>query len=128
MESRTKPLVRTLWAFAVETSRELSPLPSSAPRAIGYDQKEDFMDETTDPEKIAEQAKEHIAGAAESLKETASSIAEAARPAAETTWNDAKSELSRLHSTCEGYVKEKPIQTLLVLFAIGVLAGLLVRR
>ncbi|HXO96791.1 MAG TPA: hypothetical protein VN857_09420 [Chthoniobacterales bacterium] len=86
------------------------------------------MDETTDLEKIAEQEKEQIAGAAESLKETASSIAEAARPVAEAAWNDAKSELSRLHSTCEGYVKEKPIQTLLVLFAIGVLAGLLVRR
>ena len=128
MESRTKPLVRTLWAFAVETSRELSLLPSSAPRAIGYGQKEDFMDETTDPEKIAEQAKEHIAGAAESLKETASSIVEAARPAAEAAWNDAKSELSRLHSICEGYVKEKPFQTLLVVLGIGILVGLVVRR
>jgi hypothetical protein len=28
------------------------------------------MDEATDPEKIAQQAKEHIAEAAESLKET----------------------------------------------------------
>ena len=121
-------MVRTLWAFAVETSRELSLLPSSAPRAIGYGQKEDFMDETTDPEKIAEQAKEHIAGAAESLKETASSIVEAARPAAEAAWNDAKSELSRLHSICEGYVKEKPFQTLLVVLGIGILVGLVVRR
>ena len=86
------------------------------------------MDETTDLEKIAEQAKEPIAGAAQDLKETASSIAEAARPAAEAAWNDAKSELSRLHSTCEGYVKEKPIQTLLVLFGIGILVGLVVRR
>ena len=86
------------------------------------------MDEATDPEKIAQQAKEHITGAAEKLKETASPIADATRRAAEAAWNDAKSELSRLHSTCEGYVKEKPIQTLLVLFAIGVLAGLLVRK
>ena len=86
------------------------------------------MDETTDPEKIAEQAKEQIAGAAESMKETASPIADATRRAAEAAWNDAKSELSRLPSICEGYLKEKPIQTLLVLFAIGVLAGLLVRR
>ena len=60
------------------------------------------MDETTDLEKIADQAKEPIAGAAQDLKETAISIAEAARPAAEAAWNDAKSELSRLHSTCEG--------------------------
>jgi ElaB/YqjD/DUF883 family membrane-anchored ribosome-binding protein len=86
------------------------------------------MDEATDPEKIAQQAKEHIAGAAESLKETASPIADATRRAAETAWNDAKSEVSRLHSICEGHVREKPMQTLLVLFAIGVLAGLLVRR
>jgi ElaB/YqjD/DUF883 family membrane-anchored ribosome-binding protein len=86
------------------------------------------MDEATDPEKIAQQTKEHIAGAAESLKETASPIADATRRAAETAWNDANSEVSRLHSICEGYVREKPIQTLLVLFAIGVLAGLLVRR
>jgi len=86
------------------------------------------MDEATDPEKIAQQAKEHITGAAEKLKETASPIADAARPAAEADRNDAKSEVSRLHSICEGYVKEKPIQTLLVLFAMGVLAGLLVRR
>jgi len=86
------------------------------------------MDEATDPEKIAQQAKEHIAGAAEKLKETASPIADATRRAAETAWNDANSEVSRLHSICEGYVREKPIQTLLVLFAIGVLAGLLVRR
>jgi ElaB/YqjD/DUF883 family membrane-anchored ribosome-binding protein len=86
------------------------------------------MDETTDLEKITEQAKEPIAGAAQDLKETASSIAEAARPAAEAAWNDAKSELSRLHSTCGGYVKEKPIQTLLVLFGIGILVGLVVRR
>jgi ElaB/YqjD/DUF883 family membrane-anchored ribosome-binding protein len=82
------------------------------------------MDETTDPEKIAEQAKEH----AEDLKETASSIADAARPAAEAAWNNANSELSRLHSICEGYVREKPIQTLLVLFGIGILVGLVVRR
>jgi ElaB/YqjD/DUF883 family membrane-anchored ribosome-binding protein len=86
------------------------------------------MDEATDPEKIAQQAKEHIAGAAESLKEAASPIADATRRAAETAWNDANSEVSRLHSICEGYVREKPIQSLLVLFAIGVLAGLLVRR
>jgi len=86
------------------------------------------MDETTDSEKIAEQAKEPIAEAAEDLKETASSIAGAARPAAEAAWNDAKSEVSRLHSICEEYVREKPIQTLSVLFAMGVLAGLLVRR
>ncbi|HXM26829.1 MAG TPA: hypothetical protein VN957_12485 [Chthoniobacterales bacterium] len=58
------------------------------------------MDETTDLEKIAEQAKEHIAEAAESLKETASPIADAARPAAEAARNDAKSEVSRLHSIC----------------------------
>jgi len=50
------------------------------------------MDEATDPEKIAQQAKEHIAGAAESLKETASPIADATRRAAETAWNDANSE------------------------------------
>jgi ElaB/YqjD/DUF883 family membrane-anchored ribosome-binding protein len=86
------------------------------------------MDEATDPEKIAQQAKEHIAEAAESLKETPSPIADATRWAAERAWNDAKSEVSRLHSICEGYVREKPIQTLLVLFAMGVLAGLLVRR
>jgi ElaB/YqjD/DUF883 family membrane-anchored ribosome-binding protein len=86
------------------------------------------MDEATDPEKIAQQAKEHITEAAESLKETASPIADATRWAAETAWNDAKSEVSRLHSICEGYVREKPIQTLLVLFAMGVLVGLLVRR
>jgi hypothetical protein len=56
------------------------------------------MDEATDPEEIAQQAKEHIAGAAESLKETASPIADATRRAAETAWNDANSEVSRLHS------------------------------
>jgi flagellar biosynthesis/type III secretory pathway protein FliH len=50
------------------------------------------MDEATDPEKIAQQAKEHIAGAAESLKETASPIADATRRAAETAWNDANSD------------------------------------
>jgi len=50
------------------------------------------MDEATDPEKIAQQAKEHIAGAAESLKETASPIADATRRAAEPAWNDANSE------------------------------------
>jgi hypothetical protein len=63
------------------------------------------MDEATDPEKIAQQAKEHITGAAEKLKETASPIADATRRAAETAWNDANSEVSRLHSICEGYVE-----------------------
>jgi ElaB/YqjD/DUF883 family membrane-anchored ribosome-binding protein len=86
------------------------------------------MDETTDSEKIAEQAKEPIAEAAEDLKETASSIAGAARPAAEAAWNDAKSQLNRLHSICEVYVKEKPFQTLLVVFGIGILVGLVARR
>ena len=86
------------------------------------------MDETTDLQKIAEQAKEPIAGAAQDLKETATSIADAARPAAEAARNDAKSELSRLHSICEGYVKEKPFRTLLVVLGIGILVGLVVRR
>jgi hypothetical protein len=97
--------VRTLWAFAVETSRELGPLPSSSlarPRLRPKRSLYDFMDETTDLEKIAEQAKEPIAGAAQDLKETASSIADAARPAAEAAWKDTKSELSRLNSICEG--------------------------
>jgi ElaB/YqjD/DUF883 family membrane-anchored ribosome-binding protein len=131
VETHTKPLVRTLWAFAVETSRELGPLPSSSrarrrlrPKRSLYD----FMDETTDLEKIAEQAKEPIAGAAQDLKETASSIADAARPAAEAAWKDTKSELSRLNSICEGYVKEKPFQTLLVVLGIGILVGLVMRR
>jgi ElaB/YqjD/DUF883 family membrane-anchored ribosome-binding protein len=86
------------------------------------------MDEATDLEKIAEQAKEPIAGAAQDLKETASSIADAARPAAGAAWNDAKNGLSRLHSICEGYVKEKPFQTLLVVLGIGILVGLVARR
>ena len=86
------------------------------------------MDEATDPEKIAQQAKEQIAGAAESLKETASPIADPTRRVADTALNNAKSEVSRLHSICEGYLRAKPIQTLLVLFAIGVFIGLLVRR
>jgi ElaB/YqjD/DUF883 family membrane-anchored ribosome-binding protein len=86
------------------------------------------MGEATDPEKTAEQAKEHIAGAAEGLKETASPVANAARQVAEAAWSDAKSEVSKLHSICEAYVREKPIQTLLVLFGIGVLVGRLVRR
>ena len=86
------------------------------------------MGEATDPEKIAEQAKEHLAAAVEGLKKTASPIADATRRAAETAWNDTKSEVGRFHSICEGYVKEKPIQTLLALFATGVLAGLVMRR
>ena len=129
--NRTKPLVRTLWAFAVETSRELSSLPSSSParRRLGPKRRSyDFMDETTNLEKIAEQAKEPIGGAAQDLKETASSIADTAQPATQAAWNDTKSELRRLRSIFEGYVKEKPFQTLLVVLGIGILVGLVVRR
>ncbi|MGA8480347.1 MAG: hypothetical protein WB696_20460 [Chthoniobacterales bacterium] len=86
------------------------------------------MDETTNLEKIAEQAKEPIGGAAQDLKETASSIADTAQPATQAAWNDTKSELRRLRSIFEGYVKEKPFQTLLVVLGIGILVGLVVRR
>jgi hypothetical protein len=63
---------------------------SFSSREIGHDKKEDFMGEATDPEKTAEQAKEHIAGAAECLKETASTVGNAARQVAEATWRGRK--------------------------------------
>ncbi len=123
-----KPLARTFSACTDEAARIEPSFLSFSSRDLGHNKKEDFMGEATDPEKIAEQAKEHIAGAAEDLKATASPIADATRPAAEAAWNDAKREIDRLHSICEGYIKEKPIQTLLVLFGIGILVGLVVRR
>jgi ElaB/YqjD/DUF883 family membrane-anchored ribosome-binding protein len=124
--------VRTLWCehywrLPLKPHASWALFRLQLPREFGYGQKEDCMGEATDPEKVARQAKERMAGAIEDLKETATPIADAAQPAARGAWNDTKGELSRLRSIGEGYVREKPIQTLLVLFGIGILVGLLVR-
>jgi hypothetical protein len=63
---------------------------------IGHVQKEEFLDETIDPEKTAERRKNISPGATDDQKETASSIADAARPAAEAAWNDAKRRLATI--------------------------------
>jgi ElaB/YqjD/DUF883 family membrane-anchored ribosome-binding protein len=89
-------------------------------RSRKIDKKERFMEETNGPEKIKAEAKEGIEG----MKENASAAVDATRHAAEAAWSKANS----LQSTCEAYVREKPIQTLLVTLGVGVLIGLLAPR
>jgi ElaB/YqjD/DUF883 family membrane-anchored ribosome-binding protein len=89
-------------------------------RSRKVDKKERFMEETNGPEKIKAEAKEGIEG----IKENASAAVDATRHAAEAAWSKAKS----LQSTCEAYVREKPIQALLVTLGVGVLIGLLAPR
>lgn len=86
--------------------------------------KKGLMDETNDPEKITEQAKE----GAERMKEKASAGIDATRHAAEAAWSDAKNRANSLQSACETYVREKPTQALLVAFGVGLLIGLLAPR